>query len=155
MRGGSLPRGELGIANTVVYYATALVKRQKYTEAVPLLRQVLEIRQAAYPQGDWRIAYVMSLLGAALAGQDKFTEAEPLLLEGYNQMKDHAEMIPAYFREVRPREALERVVNLYESWEAAEPGKGYAEKAAKYRQGAKNKSPDQGQSPPANKDGHS
>ena len=31
------------------------------------------------------------------------------------------------------REALERVVKLYESWHAAEPGKGYAEKAAEWR----------------------
>jgi len=29
---------------------------------------------------------------------------------------------------------LERFVRLYESWHAAEPGKGYAEKAAQWRE---------------------
>ena len=133
VREGSIPRGELGIANTVVYYTTELVKRQKDTEAVPLLRQVLEIRHAAYPQGDWRIAYVMSLLGAALVGQEKFTEAEPLLLEGYNQMNARAEKIPAYFRDARLREAVDYIVSLYEFWDAAEPDKGHDAKAAEWR----------------------
>ena len=68
----------------------------------------------------------MSLLGASLAGQDKFTEAEPLLLDAYNQMKDNAETIPNQYRDERIREALERIVNLYESW-------GKPDEAAKYR----------------------
>ena len=30
-------------------------------------------------------------------------------------------------------EALERIIKFYEAWDAAEPGKGYAEKAAEWR----------------------
>jgi hypothetical protein len=75
----------------------------------------------------------MSLLGAALAGQGRFGEAEPLLLDGYQGLGERAETIPPEYRDERLREALERVVDFYETWDAAEPGKGYAEKAAEYR----------------------
>jgi len=32
----------------------------------------------------------------------------------------------------RTKEALERLVKLYEDWDAAEPGRGYADLAAAY-----------------------
>ena len=75
---------------------------------------------------DWRIAHVRSVLGAALTGQDKYADAEPLLLAGYSQMRDAADSIPDELREARLREALERIVKLYESW-------GKPDKAAEYR----------------------
>jgi len=54
-------------------------------------------------------------------------EAEPLLVNGYNQMKGN----PAA-PQGQVQDALERIVTLYESWDSAEPGKGYAEKAAEW-----------------------
>jgi hypothetical protein len=133
IRRGVVAPGEYGLAGAVVSHAEALVGHRKYTEAEGMVRHVSEIRQAAYPQGDWRTAHVMSLLGASLTGQGKYTEAEPLLLDAYNQMKASAETIPADLREARLHEALERIVKLYEAWDAAELGKGYADKATEYR----------------------
>ena len=34
---------------------------------------------------------------------------------------------------IRKREALERVIKLYEAWDAAEPGQGHTERAAEWR----------------------
>ena len=82
----------------------------------------------------------MSLLGGALAGQatelvasdpaaaqQKLLEAEPLLLEAYERIQP-----PPSFA-IRKREALERIVKLYEAWDTAEPGNGHAAKAAEWR----------------------
>lgn len=55
----------------------------------------------------------------------RHAEAEPLLLEGYERMKDHPEA-----SNVRKREALERIVKLYDAWNEAEPDAGYDAKAA-------------------------
>ena len=60
--------------------------------------------------GTWLHYNAMSLLGGALAGQKKYAEAEPLLVEGYENMK------PPPPAAVRKKEALERVVELYEAW---------------------------------------
>ena len=81
----------------------------------------------------------MSVLGESLAGQaadrsltvaariEKLREAEPLLLEGYEGMNDHTDA-----PEDRKREALERIVNLYETWRAVEPETGYDAQAAEW-----------------------
>ena len=70
----------------------------------------------------------MSLLGGSLSGQGGFERAEALLLDGYEGRKDNPDVSPE-----RIREAVERIVDLYEAWDAAEPGNGYAEKAAEWR----------------------
>jgi hypothetical protein len=133
VRKGVIPRGEPGIAGFVVIYAEALVEQEKFVEAEPYLRACLRIRELALPEGDWHIAHAKSVLGSSLTGQGKFVEAESLLLDSYNQMKDNAQTIPSYSREARLRDALKRIVKLYDAWDAAEPGKGYAEKAAEWR----------------------
>lgn len=77
------------------------------------------------------------LLGAALAGQQRYEEAEPLLVTSYASLRDKlgdscktSRPGPCVSWEARPthvtREALERLVELYEAW-------GKEEKAAEYR----------------------
>ena len=68
------------------------------------------------------------LLGGILSGLGRFSDAEPLLIESYEALRDDAGLPPRDRKEM-----LERLVRLYESWDAAEPGKGYAEKAAQWR----------------------
>ena len=58
----------------------------------------------------------------------RYDEAEPLVLESYERLKTVQGEAGA-----STRRALPRIVKLYESWHAAEPGKGYAEKAAEWR----------------------
>ena len=67
-------------------------------------------------------------LGLALTKLRHFEEAERLLLEAHSGLSrtagDH----------LRPvRDAIQGLVSLYESWDAAQPGTGKAEKAAKWR----------------------
>jgi hypothetical protein len=91
----------------------------------------------------------MSVLGASLSGQGRFDEAEPLLLDAYSQMRDNAETIPEDYRADRIREALERIVKLYESW-------GNLDEARKYRAALSEQESaepaDQGQPPPTSDD---
>jgi TolA-binding protein len=54
------------------------------------------------------------MLGEALLGQKKYADAEPLLLKGYQGMKQREAKIPPQGKP-RLREALERLVQLYEA----------------------------------------
>ena len=90
-------------------------------------------------------AFIINLRYSAPAGQgadpsvalrariEKLREAEPLLLNGYAKLNENAESIPEAARTLRLRQALERIVKLYESWDAAEPGQGYDAEAAEWR----------------------
>ena len=67
-------------------------------------------------------------LGEYLVEQGSYAEAQTLLLNGYNWMKENWRGSADRIHEI-----IERIVKLYESWNAADPGKGYADKAAKWR----------------------
>jgi tetratricopeptide (TPR) repeat protein len=109
-----------------------LLQQKKYTDAEPVLRECLAIRQKQQP-GAWTTFNTRSLLGGALLGQKKYCQAEPLLTSGYQGMKEQHDKIPLQSK-VRLREALERLVQLYEAtgnkaesarWQKAlEPGAG-------------------------------
>jgi hypothetical protein len=102
-----------------------LLAQKKHTEAEKLLRESLRVREKAQPD-DWATCYTRSLLGEALAGQKKYAEAAPLLLQGYEGLEKRAAKIPARDRPARLKEALERLVTLYEST-------GNKEEAARWR----------------------
>jgi len=53
------------------------------------------------------------MLGGSLLGQKKYAEAEPLLLSGYEGLKQREDKIPAA-GSMRPQQALQRLVQLYE-----------------------------------------
>jgi hypothetical protein len=135
-----LPPDSPALASSMAQLGLGLVKAgtpQAAAEAEPILRECLAMREKAFAEGhpqSWLKYNTMSLLGGALAGQGNFTQAEPLLLEGYNSMKDDPHVPPpVQAGGDRKREALERIVKLYEAWDATEPGTGKPEKAAEYR----------------------
>jgi tetratricopeptide (TPR) repeat protein len=98
--------------------------QKRYTEAEPLLRECLAIREKKAPD-TWRRFATMSLLGGAVLGQEKYAEAEPLLLQGYEGLHQRAAHIPVPHKP-RLLEALERLVQLYDAW-------GKPKDAAKWR----------------------
>jgi hypothetical protein len=100
------------------------LQQKKYTEAEPLLRECLKIREQQLPD-DWRRFYTQSLLGCSLVGLKKYAAAEPLLLAGYEGMKAREQAIPAASR-VRLTEALEWIIQLYEA-------RGKPDQAAEWR----------------------
>jgi hypothetical protein len=127
----SLPQGHLLTATTLAALGSVLTRLGGAVEADPLLRECLSIRERALPDGHaqvWCRHNAMSLLGGALTGRGKFSEAEPLLIEGYEKFQP-----PRPWGSRRKREAMERVVKLYEAWDTAEPGKGYDAKAGVWR----------------------
>jgi len=133
------------IVNNKAQLAMILLDLRRYDEAETLARECVAAPDALpglYKFGRGRF-YSMSLLGGALSGQAatlsdsnraaaarKFSEAEPLLIEGFEGM--HVPSDTVVTRRCN-HDALERIVMLYEAWDAAEPGKGYAAKAEEYR----------------------
>ena len=73
------------------------------------------------PKGHWATANTESLLGGCLTKQGRYDEAEPFLLNSYPTIASAPGVPPA-----RVRQALERIVALYEAW-------GKPEKASEWR----------------------
>ena len=91
--------------------ARTLVERERYAQAEPVARKSLQLHHETFPPYDWNLHKTASILGAALAGLNRFEEAEPLLLEAYPIIRD--DRGPDH---PRTRQALERIVFLYEHW---------------------------------------
>jgi serine/threonine protein kinase/tetratricopeptide (TPR) repeat protein len=104
--------------------SNAYLKQKKYGEAESLLRQMLSI-QKNKQQRSWQYFDTESRLGGSLVAQNKFAEAEPLLVAGYDSLKEREREIPPK-RRIRIREALARVVQLYDGW-------GKTDKASEWR----------------------
>jgi hypothetical protein len=91
-----------------------LLDAGSYAEAEPVARECLAVRQKQIPD-DWRTFNARSMLGGALLGQKKYgEETEAMLLSGYKGMEQRENSIPSEGR-LRPREALQRLVQFYEA----------------------------------------
>jgi len=108
-----LPVEHPGLGVTLILLGAARIKLDRPTEAEPALRECLDIRQKYLP-GHWLVGNTQSVLGECLAAQRRFDEAEQLLLDGYQAMS----VQPAPPR--RKREAVERIVRLYDEWRRTE-----------------------------------
>jgi tetratricopeptide (TPR) repeat protein len=99
-----------------------LLRTGQAAEAEGLLRERLALgeRESGAVKA-WGSARGRSLLGAALAAQHKYAEAEPHLLAAYAFMKQRAAAKgaapPPPGALANIPEALERIIQLYESWE--------------------------------------
>ena len=117
----ALPPGHPELAAALVMLGKALLGAGRAQEAEPPLREALEIRRKALPKGHWLTANTESLLGGCLSAQGRYAEAEPLLLGSYPAFASTQGVPPQ-----RAREALDRIVALYQAW-------GKPEKAAQWR----------------------
>ncbi len=90
-----------------------LLQQEKWGDAEAALRPCLAIRQKLAAD-DWLTFSTMSMLGGALLGQKKYADAQPLLVDGVAGLEARAKQIPATGR-VRYREAIERMVKLYQA----------------------------------------
>ena len=70
----------------------------------------------------------MSDYGACLTRLGRYDEAETALLEAHQTLT--AALGPAHRTTIK---SVRHLMVLYEAWDAAEPDKGYAEKAAEWR----------------------
>jgi len=108
--------------------ASVLKETQRWEEAEPLCRQAESIWAASLPAEHSNRRANANLLGRILTGLRRFAEAEPLLIESYEALQSDASLSASDRKAM-----LDRLVRLYESWDAAEPGKVHAEKAAQWR----------------------
>jgi tetratricopeptide (TPR) repeat protein/tRNA A-37 threonylcarbamoyl transferase component Bud32 len=91
-----------------------LLTQARWSEAEPLLRECLAIRESVIPDV-WSRFNTMSQLGGALLGQGRYAEAEPLVVGGYEGLKAREAKISPTGRPRLPQ-AAERVIGLYEAW---------------------------------------
>ena len=116
----------------------ALLKNDQPADAEPVLRECLSIwgkdKTGWWPTKARRVlAECLAVQGAdpsltAGARTEKFTEAETILVDLANSvLEDDTASTDD------KSEAIQRVVDLYEAWHAAEPGQGYDAKANEWR----------------------
>jgi hypothetical protein len=117
----------------------AMLRNGKFAEAEPLARECLADFERQLPD-DWQTLSTRSLLGGSLLGQKKYAEAEPLLLSGYEGMKQREEKIPAAGRP-RLKEALQRLVQLYETTGRTDHADEWKQKLAEFEQAESAKPP--------------
>ncbi len=122
MRAGA---GSISYAGELAGLGLNLLQQKKATEAEPMLRESLAIRENKEPDA-WTTFNTKWGLGAALAAQKRYADGEPLLLAGYMGMKQREAKMPPKEAAQRLREAVEKLVQLYDDW-------GRPEKAAEWR----------------------
>jgi hypothetical protein len=108
-----LPAGDPRLAGPLAQLTYILISQKKFTEAEPLARESLEIREKQIPD-DWRTFNNRSMLGECLLAQKSYPEAEPLLLAGYEGMKQREAKLPAAGKS-RLKETAQRLIELYEA----------------------------------------
>jgi len=118
------------VAGTLASLTHVMVEADKFTEAEPLARDCVAIRERKLPD-HWSTFNAQSLLGGCLLGQEKYEEAEPLLLSSYEGMRQRKDTIPAAGK-TRLNEALERLVQLYEAWGKPEQAAEWKQKLAEF-----------------------
>jgi serine/threonine protein kinase len=126
----TLPKDSPQLAGMMAQFGMSLLEMKGYTEAEPLLRECLAIREKTQPD-EWTTFNTQSLLGGALLGQKKSADAEPLLLKGYEGMKAREKTIPPQAATRLP-EALDRLIELYTATNKPDEVKKYQELRAKY-----------------------
>jgi serine/threonine-protein kinase len=99
---------------------SVLVSDGRSAEAEPLLRESVANFEASLPPDHWWTGDAKSTLGECLVAQDRFAEAEPFLLDGLARIE--AGLGPDHDR---TRQAVERLVALYEAWQKPEDAARY------------------------------
>lgn len=121
------PDGGARLGSALVQLGLNLIEQDRHANAEPIMKECLEIRKQVMPEGHWLVWNTQSLLGETLAKQSKFSEAEALLVEAAEQIQ------PPETYLYRRDEAIQRVIDLYTAWHAADPNNGYDTKAEQWR----------------------
>ncbi len=125
LRTNALAPGHPAVGASLESLARVRLKQGKTGEAQSLAKQCLDLWEQR-DADDWRAFHARSLLGGSLLAQKNYAAAEPLLRSGGEGLIQREARIP---RAARPRlrEAVERVVQLYEAT-------GDSAQAAEWRQ---------------------
>ena len=116
------------VAYSLSDYGEALLERGDGATAEPLLAELVRIQTKLCGPNDWRLAAARELEGHCLTMLGRFDEAEELLLQACEVLAKLPDALPSAAREAR-----ENILALYAAWDAAEPGQGVAERAARWQ----------------------
>jgi len=112
LRGNTLPDEHPIVSATLQTRGKSLAATGRDEEAEASFRESLQIRTKALPATHWLIASGKSVLGEHLTKRRKLAEAEPLVVTGYEGLD---RILGGNDR--RTREALTRVIALYDAWQ--------------------------------------
>jgi eukaryotic-like serine/threonine-protein kinase len=121
------PPSRTEVGYSLVDWGAALLERGTLDQAEPLLREYLELQRKLKRDKDWHLPYAQALFGRCLARRGRFTDAEEALrpaCETYAGIESPGAIAS---------EARGWLVELYEEWDKAEPGKGIAARADAWR----------------------
>ena len=110
-----------------------LLRQEKFAQAETPARECLAAREAESPD-DWKTFESRSVLGRCLLEEKKYAEAESLLVSGYEGLKQRQDRIPINSRVSSPREALQRLVQLYKTTDQSEKAAEWNRKLAEFDQ---------------------
>lgn len=105
------------------------VAQRKHAEGIELLAPIaIKVRQAAIGTDAWRLAVFLNALGKARTARGEFAAAEADLLEAYpiNVKTDGASKKGSF-------SCGWALIDLYTTWDKADPGKGHNVKAEEWR----------------------
>ncbi|MEZ6235439.1 MAG: tetratricopeptide repeat protein [Phycisphaerales bacterium] len=117
--------------DTIIAWANVaglLVRHDRKAEAVPIMEDAVVRYERVFGPDNFTLGIMRNMHGSALVAAGRFAEAEAALLET-ERIYNTAQGVPDRTKQINHRNLAE----LYEAWEAAEPGQGYAEKAATWR----------------------
>ena len=110
---------------------TALNRQDKLTDAETMYRECLTIREKKLPDM-WYTFYTQTLLGGSLFAQKKYADAEPLLISGYEGINHRQDQLSAGKSQLK--EALRRLVQLYEETNRPDEAAKWKQKLAELEQ---------------------
>jgi serine/threonine protein kinase len=120
---------DLRTAEALANLAFVVEQMGRAAEAEPIARECLAVREKQIPD-DWRTFNARSLLGSSLLAQKKYSEAEPFLISGCEGIEQRLAKISGGGGKVRLKEALQRVVHLYEETSQLEKAVEWKKKMA-------------------------
>lgn len=119
-------------AGTIVLgTVSAYEKNGRHEKAEALRRKWLEVVKAKFGVQSSNYANELSGLGANLIQQRKFSDAEPFLLQAYESLKGQESSLLTATKVIIP-ETLDRLVELYLSWDKKEQAEKYRQERLKY-----------------------
>jgi serine/threonine protein kinase len=113
------PVKSVRMSNALANCGSRLLKFKAWSEAEPVLRECVAIRETNEPDS-WRRFNACSMLGEALTHRQRFEEAEQLLLLGHEGLQRRSDKIPSKYRNERLTDSMRRLVALYQTLENEE-----------------------------------
>ncbi len=114
--GRNQPRNDRFWSESLARLGDCLIRQNRHADAIPILRQSLEIQMKIQPN-EWSTAVSQGLLGEALVGEKALAEAEPLLLASQKALSQMSDKIPPRRLGLALSAACDRLISLYEAWD--------------------------------------